>query len=177
MTGWWGVFSLFLIPWGGGIPAGVLLAKHRGIAWPVMMGLYFVSDWVLACVFEPCMRLLIAHSRTRPRLNRFKEGLKAAVKKTTDYYGSTGSPFALIMIAFGVDPMTGRAAAHAAGHGFVSGWLIAIAGDMIYFTLIMATTLWLSGVLGDGKLAMFIILVLMLVAPAAIRRTRRLLGA
>ena len=29
------VLTLFLIPIGGGIPAGVILAKSRGIEWPV----------------------------------------------------------------------------------------------------------------------------------------------
>jgi hypothetical protein len=40
--------------------------------------------------------------------------------------------------------MTGRAAAKAAGHGFLPGWAIAITGDMIYFVVLMASTLWLQ---------------------------------
>ena len=31
---WWPVLTLFLVPAGGGIPPGVLLAKSRGIPWP-----------------------------------------------------------------------------------------------------------------------------------------------
>ena len=172
MTGWWPVFLLFLIPVGGGIPAGVVLGKQHGVAWPVMMGLYFVSDWVLAAVFEPVMLFLIAQSRKAPRLKKFTDALKLSVRKTTEYYGSTGGPFALIMIAFGVDPMTGRAAAKAAGHGFLTGWLIAITGDMMYFTVIMVSTLWLNKVLGDGTKAMVAMLVLMIVVPAVIKRWR-----
>src|SRR6185503_12039372 len=51
-----GTFLLFLVPIGGGIPAGVLMARHWGVSIPVMTFLYFVSDMVLACVFEPMLR-------------------------------------------------------------------------------------------------------------------------
>ncbi len=163
---------LFLIPVGGGIPAGVLLAQSRAIAWPTMEILYFISDVILACAFEPVMRLLIVGARQVPALARVTSALKEIVRQTTASYGSAAGPFTLILIAFGVDPMTGRAATHAAGHGFVSGWALAIAGDMIYFNLIMVSTLWLNSILGDGTKTMVIILVAMFVLPSLIRRWR-----
>jgi len=46
---------LFLIPVGGGIPAGVLLARDKGLAWPVTAGLYLISDILLALAFELTM--------------------------------------------------------------------------------------------------------------------------
>ena len=61
--------------------------------------------------------------------------MKLMIAKTMEHYGNSSGIFALIMIAFGADPMTGRAVAVAAGHGFLVGWMIAIAGDMIYFSL------------------------------------------
>ncbi|MEO5668767.1 MAG: hypothetical protein ABIR96_11965 [Bdellovibrionota bacterium] len=172
----WEVFLLFLIPVGGGIPGGVLLARTRGIAWPIMMLLYFISDVVLACVFEPLMKTFIFIGRHVSFLGRFIDLMRKTVRKSASYYGTKTGPIALVMISFGVDPMTGRAAARAAGHGFVTGWLIAITGDMIYFTLLMVSTLWLSDVLGDGNLAMTIILVLMIGIPWAIRRIRKALS-
>jgi len=54
------VQKLFLIPVGGGIPAGVLLAHSKGLAWPITAGLYLVSDVVLAIAFEPILRLISA---------------------------------------------------------------------------------------------------------------------
>jgi hypothetical protein len=165
-----GTLWLFLIPLGGGIPAGVLFARSRGLGWPMMEALYCVSDIILACLFEPVLRLVIKSARGSPRLARVTDALKAAVRKTTSLYGSTGGPFTLIMIAFGVDPMTGRAATVAAGHGFVSGWTLAIAGDMIYFSVIMASTLWLNAILGDGRVTTITILVLMFVVPMMIGR-------
>jgi hypothetical protein len=69
--------------------------------------------------------------------------MKLTIQKTIEYYGNSSGVLALIMIAFGVDPMTGRA--------------VAVAGDMIYFTLLMVSTLWLKSVIGDGTWTMLII--------------------
>ena len=170
--GAWGVLWLFTVPFGGGIPAGVLLARTRGLGWPAMLVLYFISDLLLAVTFEPMLKLLAAAGRRIRRLALLADAMRHAMRKTTENYGSASGPLALVLIAFGVDPMTGRAAAHAAGHGFVSGWAIAITGDMMYFTVIMASTLWLSRYLGDGTMTMGVILVLMIVAPMLIKKWR-----
>jgi len=79
----------------------------------------------------------------------------------------------LVLIAFGVDPMTGRAAAMAQGHHFVSGWAVAIAGDMIFFGVVMVSTIWLNNILGDGTWTAIIIMVLMLGLPPLIRRVKK----
>jgi len=122
----WEVFWLFTIPIGGGIPAGVLLAQSRSIAWPWMMVLYFFSDVLLTRVAS---RVAF--------LGRVGEAFRLSFQKKAARYGHVTGPFALVMVAFGVDPMSGRAAAKAAGHGFVTGWMIAIAGDMMYFAVLM----------------------------------------
>jgi hypothetical protein len=169
----WDVLIFFLIPVGGGIPAGVLLARTRGIAWPAMMVLYFISDVILACVFEPLMLFVIKVGSRSPFFVRFAEAMKMAMKKTTAVYGTSLGPLALIMVAFGTDPMTGRVATRAAGHGFVSGWLLTIAGDMIYFSVIMISTLWLNHLLGNGTWTMVIILAAMILIPILIKRLRK----
>lgn len=169
----WEVFVLFLIPIGGGIPAGVVLGASRGLDWPLMAVLYFCSDVVLAICFEPLLHFFLKASRTSPHLGRIRETLAQATRLTTSRYGINPGPFSLIMVTFGTDPMTGRAVAHAAGHGFFSGWALAIAGDMIFFGIIMASTLWLNAVLGDGTWAALIIMVAMLGIPALFTRVRR----
>lgn len=169
-AGAWGVLLLFLVPIGGGIPAGVLLARDRGIAWPVMMALYFVSDVILACTFEPILRLLLLAGRSIPLLGRISSAIRQVIRQTTARYGTKGGPLALVLIAFGVDPMTGRAAAHAAGHGFLPGWAIAITGDMFYFAVLMVSTLWLNELLGDERWTMGGMLVFMMVLPSIVRR-------
>jgi len=172
-----GVLLLFLIPVGGGIPAGVLMAHVRGIGWPIMMGLYLVSDVILACIFEPPLRLLIAVGRYVPVAGRLARSMRAMLHWTASQYGNAGRPLALILVSFGVDPMTGRAAAAAAGHGFVPGWAIAITGDMFYFALLMTSTLWLGDALGNDRLTIGIMLVVMFVLPAILRRWRGVGGA
>lgn len=169
-AGAWGVLLLFLVPIGGGIPAGVLLARDRGIAWPVMMALYFVSDVILACTFEPILRLVLLAGRSIPLLGRISSAIRQVIRQTTARYGTKGGPLALVLIAFGVDPMTGRAAAHAAGHGFLPGWAIAITGDMFYFAVLMVSTLWLNELLGDERWTMGGMLVFMMVLPSIVRR-------
>lgn len=168
----WSVLVLFLIPVGGGIPAGVLLARDFQIAWPYTAFLYFVSDVILACVFEPVMLALISASKRSPRLARAGEAFRHATLKTTAVYGTRPGVFALILISIGVDPMTGRLAAKAAGHGFVPGWTIAIAGDLVFFAMIMVSTLWLDGILNNGTWTTIVIFGLMFGVPALIRRWR-----
>ena len=168
----WAVLVLFLIPIGGGIPAGVLLAQARGLDWPVMMILYFISDVVLACVFDSFLWLMSRVKTHSPFMQQFAESFKVSTNKITSKYGLTPGPFALIMVSFGVDPMTGRVATMLAGHGFISGWLLAIAGDMIFFTVIMASTLWLNNILGDGTWTAIIIMAAMFGIPWLVRRGR-----
>lgn len=172
-SGWGGVLALFTIPVGGGIPAGVVLAKSRGVGVPAMEFLYFVSDCVLALAFEPVMHGLLALARRVPALAKFKQLMKQVVLQTTELWGARGGPLTLIFISFAVDPMTGRASTHAAGHGFFSGWALSIAGDMIYFSVIMASTLWLNAWLGDGFKTVVIITVAMFVIPSLVKRWRQ----
>jgi uncharacterized membrane protein len=173
LQNFWDVLLLFLIPIGGGIPGGVMLAQSRGLEWPIMMLLYFISDVILAFTFEPILYLLVRYGQRVLFLARLGAIMKLMIAKTREHYGQSSGIFALIMIAFGVDPMTGRAVAIAAGHGFVMGWVIAIAGDMIYFTLIMISTLWLKSILGDGTWTMLIIFALMIIGPTLFRRLQK----
>ena len=173
-TAWrsaWEVFLLFTVPIGGGIPAGVLLAKVRGLSWVVMELLYFVSDVCLACVFEPIMLGVIHMAKKSSKAARLAEVFRQTMQRTTAPYGTAAGPVALILIAFGVDPMTGRSAAKAAGHGFVTGWALAITGDMMYFTVLMISTLWLNRWLNPTATIVVVILAMIFV-PGLIRRIR-----
>lgn len=170
ISSWRDVFLLFAIPIGGGIPAGVLLAKTRGIDWPIMTGLYFISDILLALLFEPMMMGFIWLTQRFQFFARLRDTIKKSTSRTIAGYGASPGPFLLIVIAFGVDPMTGRAAAQAAGHGFFAGWAIAILGDMFFFGLIAVSTLCLNNILGDGTWTAVIIMVAMVAIPALIKK-------
>jgi len=167
------VLKLFLLPVGGGIPAGVLLAKTSGLAWPITTVLYLVSDVILALVFEPILRLLAAVCGKIPLLARFSVVLKAGMARSTEHFGGTSAgPLTLIMIAFGVDPMTGRASALAAGHGFLAGWSFAIAGDLLYFAVIAIATLRLNSYFKDPNTTMWVVLGAMFIVPMVVRYFR-----
>ena len=167
------VFLLFIIPIGGGIPAGVLMAQTRGLHWPLTAGLYFVSDVLLALAFEPVLRGFVRLARRIPFLARFGAAMKEATARSAAHIGGPGAgPISLIMIAFGVDPMTGRSAALAAGHGFLAGWAFAIAGDMLYYAVIALTTLRLNTYIKNPNTTMWIVLVGMLLVPMLVRRLR-----
>lgn len=167
------VLKLFLIPVGGGIPAGVLLAKSSGLAWPLTTLVYLVSDIIFAMVFEPILHVLALICSRIPFLRRFSAAMKEAnARHAAQYQGTAAGPISLILIAFGVDPMTGRATALAAGHGFVAGWAFAIAGDMLYFGVIAYSTLCLNRYIKDPEATMLVILALMFLLPVVIRRIR-----
>ncbi len=167
------VLGLFLIPIGGGIPAGVLMARKVGLAWPVTAALYFVSDVILAFVFEPILRVLVWVGRRIPLLARLALAMQIAMERVAAQYGGRAAgPFTLVMIAFGVDPMTGRAAALANGHGFVAGWAIAIAGDMLYYAVVAFTTLQLNAYIANPDVTVAIVLAGMIVVPLVIRRLK-----
>ena len=167
------VLKLFLLPVGGGIPAGVLLASAKGLAWPITTVLYLVSDMVLALAFEPILRLLAELGRRVAFLARLSVAFKAASARSVAYFNGTGAgPLSLIMIAFGVDPMTGRATALAAGHGFLTGWAFAIVGDMLYFAVIALTTLRLNSYFKDPNTTMLLVLGAMFVIPVSVRYVR-----
>ena len=166
------VLWLFLVPVGGGIPSGVLHAKSQGLGWPVMAGLYLLSDVILACVFEPLMLLVILAGRRSRFFARLSEVLKQAAARSTAHFGTKMGPLGLVMVSFGVDPMTGRATAKAMGHGFISGWALAIAGDMLYFGVLAYSTLALNQVL-DEMTTTIIILAAMFLLPVVVRRVRQ----
>jgi hypothetical protein len=99
--------------------------------------------------------------------------VKEATARSVSHFSWTGAgPLSLVMIAFGVDPMTGRASALAAGHGFVAGWAIAIAGDMLYFAVIAITTLRLNSYIHNPNTTMLIVLAAMFLVPMLIRGIR-----
>jgi hypothetical protein len=167
------VLKLFLLPVGGGIPAGVLLARAKGLAWPITTGLYLVSDVALALAFEPVLRLLAALGKKVPLVARLSATLKAATARSVAHFsGTSAGPLTLTMIAFGVDPMTGRATALAAGHGFLTGWAFAIAGDLLYFAVIALTTLRLNSYFQDPNTTMLVVLGAMFLLPMLVRYFR-----
>lgn len=171
--GAWGAFLLFLIWGGAGIPMGVIMGRDAGLSPTTMTGMYFVSDIVMALTHEPLFWLLGWLAGVVPAIgklrNLFRNASRAAGLQDQGAHG----PLGLILFSFTVDPISGRGAAAAAGHGFVMGWAFAIAGDMIYFGVLMAATLWLTGVFGDDRVTIGVVLLAVWGLSMLIRRRRQ----
>lgn len=165
-----GAFCLFLLPIGGGIPAGVLMANAAGVSPVVTAFLYFLSDVVLACTTEPFLLFARWLARRVPVLGAIGQKLSRLTDRSGLRENGVRGPLGLILVSFTVSPTTGRAAAAAAGHGFLSGWAFAITGDMLYFLVLMVSTLWLSSVVGDERVTVGVVLLGMWLAPSLLRR-------
>jgi hypothetical protein len=146
------------------------------MAWPATALLYLVSDLMLAVAFEPLLRFGVAAGRRIPFLARLGEAMRVAQARSASLFRGTGAgPISLVMIAFGLDPMTGRASALAAGHGFLAGWAFAIAGDMLYYAVIAVTTLRLNAFIKDPSTTVWIVLGAMLALPLLVRGAGRMM--
>jgi hypothetical protein len=167
-----GAFLLFLLPIGGGMPVGVLVARDGGVAAGMTVLLYLLSDVIGALVAEP---LLIGARRLGSRSERLRS-LGTQFAQLTGQAGlrdeGARGPLGLVLLSFAISPTAGRAASAAAGHGFLTGWALAITGDLIYFTMVMGSTLWLSDQLGDSRTAVAVVLVLGWLMPVLLRKWR-----
>ena len=150
--GWLGVLLLFCIPGGLGLPSGVLLARSDGIGPLLTTTLYFLSDVLLAMMFEPMLIGLARASRYSPALERFGRALMVSMVRLLPPGSLMGST-SVVLTGFAMGLPFGRALAAATHYGLVSGWLLSIAGDMLNFVLGMASTLWLGDVFGDQRMA------------------------
>ncbi|HEX8969578.1 MAG TPA: hypothetical protein VF937_16970 [Chloroflexota bacterium] len=169
-----GVFLVFVTQIGAGIPLGVILARNAGIPPPVTAGLYLASDVVLAVTMEPMLALLRWLGKRVEFLGRLGNRLARFSGMAGLQGGGVRGPLGLILFSFSVSPTAGRAASEAAGHGFVSGWTLAIIGDMAYFGMIMASTLWVSSIFGDDRMTVGAVLLGTWLLPMVVRRLRRL---
>lgn len=170
-----GVFLWFLVPLGMGISPGVLLARDLGLHWALTAALYFVSDLVLAAYFEPILRWLTRAAARSARLAAAGASLRASFDRAALVLGGPeGGPLALVLFTYGMDPMSGRAMTVVAGHGFVTGWALVIAGDMLFYATVAASTLAVDSWLGNKWATVAVVSLLMLAAPRVARRVKTL---
>ena len=167
-----GAFLLFMFPIGGGIPFGVIMARDAGVSPLVTFALYAVSDVLGAIMTEPYVMFFRWLGRKVSWVGRIGERITRATGAAGFSEPGKRGPLGIALVSFTVSMTTGRAAAVAAGHGPVTGWALAILGDLGYFLVLMASTLWLSSVLGDERITVGVVLVGMWVVPMLIRKWR-----
>jgi hypothetical protein len=169
-----GVFLLFCMPpLSGGLPMGVLMSRDMGLSPLTTAGVYLLSDLLLAITNEPILTLLRWLSKRIEVLARVGRAFGRLTGSAGLQEGGLRGPLGLILISFMISLTSGRAAAAASGHGFFSGWTLAIIGDMAYFGLLMVTTLWVSSIFGDDRLTIGAVLIATWVLPLVIRRLRQ----
>ena len=170
------VLALFFAPVGPGIPAGVLLARHVPLNPVATFGLYALSDVVAALVCHPLFTLLRRHGKRVPPirwLGRRMLALAMLGVRKPDPQAATGVAPALSRIAtvgFGVDVYTAGMLATGLPVSPPLGWTSAIAGDLVWFALLLGTSVVAASVADDDRVVGVVIVVAMIAIPRLARR-------
>src|SRR5262249_5282589 len=107
-VGFWGAFLLFLVPIGGGIPLGVLMARAAGVSPIWMARMYWVPDSVRPVPHEPMFMFLGWLAKLVPVLGKVRDFLARSTGRAGLRDGGTRGPMGLILFSFTVDPISGR---------------------------------------------------------------------
>lgn len=174
------VFALFWSPVGPGIPAGVLLARHIPLNPFVTFGLYAASDvlaaTILTPVFEGFRRLARRVPAVRQAGQRFLKlammGTPFARQQVTGTPGAAdpAALFRVAIIGFGVDVYTAGAVATGLAAPRVVRWACAIVGDLVWFAILLGTSVAAASVADDDRVVGGVVLLAMLVIPSLARR-------
>ena len=167
------VFALFFAPVGPGVPAGVLLARHVPLTATATFGLYALSDVIAAIVCHPLFVLLRRHGRTvRPIRWLGRRLLSLAMLGVrTPESGATAPALARIAtVGFGADVYTAGVLATGLPVPRLSGWTSAIAGDLLWFALLLGTSLAAAGIADDDRFIALVMVVAMIAIPRLARR-------
>lgn len=173
------VFALFWSPVGPGIPAGVLLARHVPLNPAVTFLLYATSDVFAATVCHPLYNVLRRAARRVPALRTLGQRvmrfamLGARVPPVADLRTGTRIAPALFRVAtvgFGVDIYSAGMLVNAGRLPTVLGWASAIAGDLVWFAILLGTSLAAAAVVDDDRVVGGVVLLAMFIIPPIARR-------
>jgi len=168
------VLMLFFAPIGPGIPAGVLLARHVPLHPALTFGLYALSDVLAAIVCHPIFVLLRRHgARVRPVrwLGRHVLALAmAGVRVPEPSSGAAPRLFRIGTVGFGVDVYTAGMLVAGLRVPRIPGWASAIAGDLVWFALLLATSFVAASIVDDDRVIAVAMVAAMLVIPRLAQR-------
>jgi len=172
------VFALFWAPVGPGIPAGVLLAQHLQMAPAVTFGLYLLSDLFAAALLNPVYSFLRARGQRNPRVRNMGRRMIAVamigMRRPNANEVRSGSLSAALLrigtIGFGVDIYTAGALATGLPIPRLAGWTAAIAGDLIWFALLLGAAIVAAHAFDDERAIAGVVLVVTLIGPSILRR-------
>jgi hypothetical protein len=171
------VFALFWTPIGPGIPAGVLLARHVPLNPSVTFGLYALSDVLAAVVVHPLFVLLRRHGRRVRAIHWLGRRFMGLVmlglpRSRAAHDGARLAPmlFRIATVGFGADVYIGGLVATGLPVPRLSGWASAIAGDLVWFALLLATSVLAASIADDDRFIGLVVLVAMVAIPQIAKR-------
>jgi hypothetical protein len=172
------VFALFWAPVGPGIPAGVLLAHHLRLAPAVTFGLYTLSDALAAVLLNPLYAWLRTHGRRIPAVRKIGGRLLAfamiGIRRPTADETRDGrrapALFRISTVGFGVDIYTAGVLATGLPVPRLQGWAAAIAGDLVWFALLLGSSIAAASVLDDDRWIAVVVVAVTLIVPPIARR-------
>ena len=167
------VLALFFAPIGPGVPAGVLLARHVPLTPAATFGLYALSDVIAAIVCHPLFALLRRHGRNvKPIrwLGRRLMSLAMIGVRVPEQAGVAPALSRIAMVGFGVDVYTAGMLATGLPVPRLSGWALAITGDLLWFAVLLGTSLVAASIADDDRFIALVMIVAMIVIPWLARR-------
>jgi len=167
------VLALFFAPIGPGVPAGVLLARHVPLTPAATFGLYALSDVIAAIVCHPLFALLRRHGRNvKPIrwLGRRLMSLAMIGVRVPEQAGVAPALSRIAMVGFGVDVYTAGMLATGLPVPRLPGWAAAITGDLLWFAVLLGTSLVAASIADDDRFIALVMIVAMIVIPWLARR-------
>jgi hypothetical protein len=172
------VFTLFWAPVGPGIPAGVLLANHMRIAPPVTFSLYALSDALAVMLLNPIYSWLRTRGRHIPRVRvigqrvlRFAMlGVRRPTAEEVRAGGLAPTLLRIATVGFGVDIYTAGALATGLPIPRIPGWAAAMVGDLLWFTLLLGTSITAAKIFDDERWVAVIVIAVTFIGPSVLRR-------
>jgi len=172
------VFALFWAPIGPGIPAGVLLARHIPLSPLFTLGLYTLSDTLAAIVCHPLFIVLRRHGRRVKPLYWLGRRMMALAMlgvrppQGDEAQGGRLAPtlFRIATVGFGADIYTAGMLTTVLRVPRIPGWASAIAGDLVWFSLLLGTSIVAASLVDDDRVIGLAVIVAMILIPRIARR-------
>ena len=172
------VFALFWAPVGPGIPAGVLLAHHLRISPPVTFGLYSLSDALAVLLLNPIYSWLRAAGRRVPVIRTIGRrvlrvamiGVRSPNPETVRSERLAPTLLRIATVGFGVDIYTAGALATGLPIPRLPGWAAAMAGDLLWFSLLLGASVATAQIVDDDRWVAIVVIAITLIVPSILRR-------
>ena len=171
------VFLIFLVPFGPGASAGIVLAQREGIAPGLIIALYVASDVAAALILEPLLRVIRRRAERRPLGRQLFDGIEQLSGKFKIGSGSLGRPASLFALTFATDFYSASVASFGLRIWRPLAWTMIIAGDVIWFLIILAATYGIAAFLSDDRILLGGSLIVGVLLPLLVQRlVQRLVG-